>query len=403
MKTFRTLDDLSATGLTVLLRADLNVPVQGGDVTDTTRLKRLLPTLQELSEAGAKIILLSHFGRPNGERQEKYSLRVVHQKLEELLGRKIAFAEDCIGEPAEQAAGFLKNGDILLLENVRFHAEEERNDEDFAKEIAKLGDVYVNDAFSAAHRAHATTHKLAELLPAYAGRLMEAELTALEKTLEHPDRPVTAIVGGAKISTKLDLLNNLVTKLDNLVLGGGMANTFLFAKGADVGTSLCEKDMAETAQKITQTAEEHNCTIVLPTDFLIAAELKNNVPHKTCTLDEIPSDRMILDIGPRTIEIIENLLAESKTVLWNGPVGAFETVPFDTGTTAIAKTIAKLTRDKKILSVAGGGDTVSAIILADVEKDISYISTAGGAFLEWLEGKELPGVTALKTAATKAA
>jgi phosphoglycerate kinase len=397
MKSFKTLDDLSPKGKRILVRADLNVPVQDGKVTDTTRLDRLASTLYELADAGGKVILLSHFGRPKGK-DASLSLKPIGAALEKSLGRKVSFAEDCIGDVARKAVDAMKDGDILLLENVRFYPEEEKDDAAFAQKIAALGDAYVNDAFSAAHRAHATTHGIAKLLPAYAGRLMEAELNALEAALESPRRPVTAIVGGAKISTKLDLLGNLVTKLDTLVLGGGMANTFLFAIGTDVGKSLCEKEMAENAKKIIETAKKHNCKIILPVDGVTAKEFKANPPTEIKAIDTIAPDDMILDIGKGTVAVVTDILRASKTLLWNGPVGAFETPPFDAGTTALAKAAAAFTGENGLVSVAGGGDTVAALAHAGVENYMTYVSTAGGAFLEWLEGKELPGVSALRNA-----
>lgn len=396
MKSFKTLDDLSPAGKTVLVRADLNVPFKNGKVTDATRIERLIPTLTELASKGAKVVVLSHFGRPDGKPVPDMSLRPVAQVLGEKLGRTVAFANDCIGPTAEQSVRSLKSGEIAVLENVRFHAEEEKDDAGFASAIARLGDIYVNDAFSAAHRAHATTHGLARLLPAYAGRLMQGELDALGAALGgNPKRPVAAIVGGAKISTKLDLLNNLVAKVDFLVLGGGMANTFLFAQGASIGASLCERDMAATARTIAERAKNAGCTILLPTDAVTARELKNGVPTRTCPAASVPADMMILDIGPDSVRAITKALDGCRTALWNGPLGVFETPPFDGGTNAVAKTLAELTQAGKILSVAGGGDTVSALAHAGVTDKMSYVSTAGGAFLEWLEGKELPGVAAL--------
>lgn len=396
MKTFKTLDDLSPKGKKILLRADLNVPMLDGKISDATRLDRLAPTIRELADKGGRVILLSHFGRPKG-RDESLSLKPIVAALEKSLGKPVSFASDCVGDTAQQAVAALKDGGVLLLENVRFYPEEEKDDVEFAQKIAVLGDVYVNDAFSAAHRAHATTHALARLLPAYAGRLMEAELNALEAALEKPERPVTAIVGGAKISTKLDLLNNLVTRLDTLVLGGGMANTFLFATGFNIGKSLCEKDMAENARRIIETAKKNNCKIILPVDAVTAKEFKSNPPIETKTVDRIADDDLMLDIGAATVAAVADVLCQSKTLLWNGPVGAFETTPFNTGTLVLAHIAANLTRDKKLVSVAGGGDTVAALAQAGVEEKMTYVSAAGGAFLEWLEGKELPGVTALKT------
>lgn len=399
MKTFRTLDDLSPAGRslegkTVLLRADLNVPMQDGKISDLTRMTRLAPTILELVDKGARVVLLSHFGRPKGV-DAALSLQPAGVALAEVLKRPVHFVPACIGEAAQKAVAALKNGDVLLLENVRFHPEEEADDPAFAQEIAALGDVYVNDAFSAAHRAHATTHGIAKFLPAYAGRLMEAELDALGRALEKPERPVVALVGGSKISTKLDLLNNLVTRIDTLVLGGGMANTFLYAAGLNVGKSLCEKELADTARKIMETAQKNNCRIVLPVDGVTAKEFKANPPVETKGVDNIAADDLILDVGRNTVAVVTDILRQSKTLLWNGPMGAFETVPFDQGTTALAKIAAEFTQAGVLVSVAGGGDTVSALAHAGVEEKLTYVSTAGGAFLEWLEGKELPGVRAL--------
>lgn len=400
MKEFLTLDDFAPKGKTVLLRADLNVPMQDGEVTDATRLTRLVPTLKELADKGARIVLLSHFGRPKGK-DATLSLAPVCKALEKELGKSVAFVEDCIGQPTEDAVGAMKDGELLMLENVRFYAEEEKNDTAFAQSIAQLGDIYVNDAFSCAHRAHATTHALATLLPAYAGRLMEAELTALGQALEQPERPVVAIVGGAKISTKIELLNNLVTKIDKLVLGGGMANTFLAASGNPVGKSLCEHDMKEQAQGIMETAKAKNCEIVLPVDAVVSKEFKANPPTEKRDVDDIREDEMMLDVGEKTVATVGKLLEEAKTVLWNGPVGAFETAPFDAGTTALAAKVAALTEKGSVISVAGGGDTVAALAQAGVDGKMTYVSTAGGAFLEWLEGKTLPGVKVLQERASE--
>jgi len=398
---FLTLSDLSLNGKTVLLRADLNVPMKDGHVSDAERLHRLLPTLKELSEVGARIVVLSHFGRPDGTPNPKYSLRPVVAELERLWGKPIAFAEDCIGAVAEKAVQALQPSHILVLENTRFHAGEEANDPVFAKALAKLGDVFVNDAFSAAHRAHASTEGLAHLLPSAAGRLMQAELEALTKALAHPERPVAALVGGSKISTKLDLLNNLVARVDVLVLGGGMANTFLAAKGVAVGKSLCERDMLDTARDIAAKAAARGCDIVLPVDAVVATALQNDIATQTVAVDAIPADMMMLDIGPASAQIIKDKLAACKTVVWNGPLGAFEFKPFDRGTNDVAVAVADLTRQGKILSVAGGGDTVAALVNAGVSEKLSYLSTAGGAFLEWLEGKDLPGVAALRQSAAE--
>jgi phosphoglycerate kinase len=401
MPDFRTLDDLSApqnllAGKTVLVRCDLNVPMADGKVTDATRIERSAETLKELSQKGARVVILSHFGRPKGKRVAEMSLRPLVEPLSTALGRKVAFAEDCIGPAAEAAARALKDGEVLLLENLRYHDAEEANDKGFAASLARLGEIYVNDAFSCAHRAHASTEAIAHLLPAAAGRLMQEELDHLSAALEKPQRPVVALVGGAKVSTKLDLLGNLVAKVDALVIGGGMANTFLFAQGAEVGKSLAERDLAGTAKEILEKAKAAKCEIVLPVDAVVAAEFKAGAATETIDVRNVPADKMILDVGPKSVALINQHLAGAKTLVWNGPLGAFETQPFDQGTVAVARQAALLSKAKKLLSVAGGGDTVAALAHAGVEQDFSYISTAGGAFLEWLEGKELPGVTALK-------
>ncbi len=396
MAQFRTLDDLQFSGKRVLVRCDLNVPMKDGKVSDATRIDRSIATLRELSAKGAKVIILSHFGRPKGKRAAEFSLRPLVEPLAMALGRKIAFADDCIGKSATDVVAALKNGDVALLENLRFHDAEEANDKNFAAELAKLGDFYVNDAFSCAHRAHASTEGIAHILPSAAGRLMQEELDHLTAALEKPQRPVTALVGGAKVSTKLDLLGNLVTKVDRLVIGGGMANTFLFAQGIEVGKSLAERDLADTARDILAKAKAVHCTIVLPVDAVVASAFKAHAANKVVDVNAVPADQMILDVGPQSIAEINKSLDNSKTLVWNGPLGAFETEPFDKGTVAVARHAAKLSKAKKLLSVAGGGDTVAALAHAGVEADFSYISSAGGAFLEWLEGKELPGVTALK-------
>ena len=392
---FKTLDDVDVAGKRVLVRVDLNVPMDGDRVTDDTRLRAIAPTLRELAQKGARTILLAHFGRPKGKRDESQSLKVVVPALEKTLMQDVGFADDCVGEAAAAAVARMTPGDVLLLENTRFHAGEEKNDPAFAAELAKLGDLYVNDAFSAAHRAHASTEGLARLLPAYAGRSMQAELDALSKALGNPERPVVAVVGGAKVSTKLDLLGNLVGKVDHLVIAGGMANTFLFAEGVDIGKSLCEKDLADTAREIVAKAKAAGCAIVLPADGRLAKEFKANAENRTAPVGEVAADEMILDVGPDAIASVSAVLEGAKTLVWNGPFGAFEIAPFDEGTVAIARKAAELTRAGRLLSVAGGGDTVAALNHAGVAGDFTYVSTAGGAFLEWLEGKELPGVAAL--------
>jgi len=395
MTAFRTLDQADLNGKRVLVRVDLNVPMENGRVTDATRIERVLPTLREISEKGGKLILLAHFGRPKG-RDLKESLRPVAEVLSQHLGRPVAFAEDCIGDVAAQAVSALKNGDVLLLENTRFHPGEEKNDPAFVQDLAKLGDLYVNDAFSAAHRAHASTEGLARALPSYAGRAMQAELDALTKGLEAPTRPVIAIVGGAKVSTKIDLLENLVSRVDALVIGGGMANTFLHAMGLEVGKSLAEKDLAETALRIVAKARETGCAIILPVDGVCATEFKAGAEHHAYGIDAIPENRMILDVGSQSIERINAAINDAATLVWNGPLGAFEIAPFDQGTVATARHAAERTKAGRLVSVAGGGDTVAALNHAGVADSFTYVSTAGGAFLEWLEGKSLPGVDALR-------
>ena len=396
MPGFSTLDDLDVAGRRVLVRADLNVPMKDGRVTDATRIERLAPTIRELADRGAKVVVLSHFGRPKGKPDKSMSLAPLAGALGQALGGKpIEFAEDCIGAPAQRAVESLKNGGVALLENLRFHGEEEENDKAFAKKLATLGDVYVNDAFSCAHRAHASTEAIAHLLPAAAGRLMQAELEALSKALEAPQRPLAAIVGGAKVSTKLELLGNLLSKVDVLVIGGGMANTFLYANGVAVGRSLCERDMAETARRIVADAETTKKRIVLPIDAVVAPALTAGDAATTVPIGRVPEDQMILDVGKQSIADVVTALGGCRTLVWNGPLGAFEHPPFDAGTKAVARAAAKLTKEGKLLSVAGGGDTVAALAQAGVEDRFSYVSTAGGAFLEWLEGKILPGVAAL--------
>lgn len=392
---FQSLSDMNVEHKTILLRADLNVPAKNGNVTDFTRIDRLKDTIAYLTEKGAKTVVISHFGRPKGERKTEFSLSFLPPVLTERWGTNVSFADDCIGEPAHNAVNTMNAGDVLLLENLRFHAGEEKNDPAFAQELAKLGDIYVNDAFSAAHRAHASTEAITKLLPTAAGFLMDAELTALNNALENPEKPVCAIVGGAKISTKLELLNNLVQKVDKLVLGGGMANTFMYAQGMEVGLSLCEKDMKDEALKIMETAKTSGCDIILPSDRVIVKEFGENASHEIVDVTEIPADQEAIDIGPETIKMMEEILATCKTVLWNGPMGVFEVKPFDNGTNGLAQAVATLTSSGQLISVAGGGDTVSALENAGVTKDFTYISTAGGAFLEWLEGKTLPGVAAL--------
>jgi phosphoglycerate kinase len=396
MPNFKTLDDLDVAGRRVLLRADLNVPVQGGRVTDTTRLDRLAPTVRELADKGARVVVLSHFGRPKGGPDKPNSLRQIVEPLAQAIGRPVAFAADCIGAAAAGAIDALRNGDVVLLENLRFHPGEEANDTSFARSLAELGDLYVDDAFSAAHRAHASIDALARLLPAAAGRLMQAELDALGRALERPDRPVMAIVGGAKVSTKLDLLGNLVARVDTLAIGGGMANTFLAARGLSIGKSLAEREMLDKAKWIETEAARRSCGILLPVDAVVAAELRSGVAATTVDADRVAADRMILDIGPRSVAALTEAMRRCRTLVWNGPLGAFETPPFDRGTLAVAKAAADLTRSGALVSVAGGGDTVAALAAAGVEGALSYVSTAGGAFLEWLEGKTLPGVAALR-------
>ncbi|MSO73652.1 MAG: phosphoglycerate kinase [Alphaproteobacteria bacterium] len=396
MADYKTIDGLDVAGKRVLIRVDLNVPVQDGRVTDTTRIERVAPTIAELAERGAKVVVLSHFGRPKGQRVPAMSLKPLVASLSAALkGRTVIFADDCVGPEAEHAIAALKAGDIALLENVRYHAGEEKNDPALAKQLAALGDLYVNDAFSAAHRAHASTAGIARFLPSYAGRLMQAELDALHQALGKPAHPVTAIVGGAKVSTKLQLLGNLIGKVDTLVVGGGMANTFLNAKGIEVGRSLCEREMVDIACTILERAKHERCRIVLPSDAVIAREFKAGAATETVAANAVPPDAMILDIGPKTVAEIVSVIEQSRTLVWNGPLGAFEIAPFDLGTVMAARAAAERTAAGKLLSVAGGGDTVAALIQAGVAERFSYVSTAGGAFLEWLEGKTLPGVAAL--------
>ncbi len=397
MSAFRTLDDADVAGKRVLVRVDLNVPMEDGKVSDTTRIDRVLPTIREIADKGGKVILLAHFGRPKG-RDDKNSLKQVVPALAHALGRPVTFVEDCIGDDVAKAVTAAKNGDVLLLENTRFHAGDEKNDPDFVRAIAANGDLYVNDAFSAAHRAHASTEGLAHVLPAYAGRTMQAELEALSAGLDNPARPVMAIVGGAKVSTKLDLLGNLVKKVDVLVIGGGMANTFLAARGVDVGKSLCEHDLAGTAREIEEKAKAAGCEILLPVDALVAREFKAHPGYRVVPVDGVEADEMILDAGPLSIAEVVLRLGKVKTLVWNGPFGAFELPPFDTATVAVAKAVAKRVAAGELVAVAGGGDTVSAMNHAGVADELTYVSTAGGAFLEWMEGKPLPGVEALRKA-----
>jgi phosphoglycerate kinase len=392
---FRTLDDVDVRGKRVLLRVDLNVPMGDGDVSDPTRIERLAPTVAEISARGGKVVLLSHFGRPK-QRNPKDSLRPVAAVLARHLRHEVLFADDCIGPPAKAAVAAMKDGDILCLENTRFHPGEEKNDPAFVAALAALGDIWVNDAFSVAHRAHASTEGLGHVLTPYAGRTMEAELVALARALEAPQRPVAAVVGGAKISTKLDLLENLVAKVDVLIIGGGMANTFLAAQGVAVGRSLCEHDLGETVRRILATAKAKQCEVVLPLDAIVAKEFKARAPSRAAAIDAVGADEMILDIGPRTVERVISVLARVKTVVWNGPFGAFELEPFDIGTDEVAEAAAELTAAGKLVSVAGGGDTVAALNLANATERFTYVSTAGGAFLEWMEGKPLPGVEILR-------
>jgi len=395
MSAFRTLDHVEVKGKRVLVRADLNVPVENGVVTDATRIDRVAPSITELADKGAKVILLSHFGRPKG-RDAKNSLKPVVAELAHVIKRPVKFADDCIGETAEQAVAELRPGNILCLENTRFYPGEENNDPEFAKALAKLGDIYVNDAFSVSHRAHASTEGIAHLLPAYAGRTLQTELDALVKALEHPDRPLTAIVGGAKVSTKLDLLGNLLRKIDVLIIGGAMANTFLLAQGKKVGKSLFEKDLVEIAKKILDEARANKRQIILPVDAVVAEKYEAHAPSRVVDVDHVGDNDMILDIGPRSIEYAISELARSKTLVWNGPFGTFEIEPFDNGTDEVAEAAAELTQAGKLVSVTGGGDTVAALNAAGVAGRLTYVSTAGGAFLEWLEGKALPGVEILR-------
>ncbi|HET9336719.1 MAG TPA: phosphoglycerate kinase [Sphingomicrobium sp.] len=399
-QTFKTLDDLPAdlTGKRVLVRVDLNVPMQDGAVSDDTRLRAAVPTIAELSDKGAIVLLLSHFGRPKGAKRPDMSTALLVKPLAELTGRSVRFVEDCAGPEAARAVSIMLPGSIGILENTRFHLGEEKNDPELARGMAALGDYYVNDAFSVSHRAHASTEGVAHLLPSFAGRAMEAELTALEQALGNPDCPLAAVVGGAKVSTKLAVLGNLVGQVDHLIIGGGMANTFLAARGVDVGKSLCEKDLVGEAESIFERADAAGCTIHLPYDVVVAKEFAPNPPSlRTVNVHEVAADEMILDVGPAAVEALADALKTCRTLVWNGPLGAFETPPFDEATVALAKTAAALTQDGSLVSVAGGGDTVAALNHAGVAGDFTFVSTAGGAFLEWMEGRTLPGVAALQS------
>ena len=397
MTAFRTLDDLGeVTGKVALVRVDLNLPMQDGEVTDDTRIRAAMPTILELADKGAKVLLLAHFGRPKGERSSTQSLSLVVGAVERVIGREVMFVPEVAGPVVAQTVGILRPGDIAVLENTRFWKGEEKNDPELVQAIAANADLYVNDAFSAAHRAHATTEGLAHVLPAYAGRSMQAELEALGKALGEPERPVAAVVGGAKVSSKLDVLKHLVGQVDHLIIGGGMANTFLAARGVNVGKSLCEHDLTGTANEIMDAADKAGCTIHLPYDVVVSKEFAANPPSlRICNVHEVAADEMILDVGPAAVEALGDVLKTCRTLVWNGPLGAFETQPFDAATVALAKTAAALTREGSLVSVAGGGDTVAALNHAGVAGDFSYVSTAGGAFLEWMEGRELPGVAAL--------
>jgi phosphoglycerate kinase len=394
---FRTLDDIGEVrGKRVLVRADLNVPVQDGAVSDDTRLRAALPTIAELADKGAVVLVLSHFGRPKGARDASMSLKPIAGALANVLGRPVAFVDDCQGADAEAAVKALQPGQVAVLENTRFHAGEEKNAPELVEAMARLGDLYVNDAFSAAHRAHASTEGLAHRLPAFAGRSMEAELVALQKALGEPERPVAAVVGGAKVSSKLDVLTNLVGQVDHLIIGGGMANTFLAARGVDVGKSLCEHDLKDTALAILDKADASGCTVHLPYDVVVATEFRANAANRTVNVHEVAADEMILDVGPAAVEALADAIKNCRTLVWNGPMGAFELPPFDRATVALAQTVAALTEAGQLVSVAGGGDTVAALNHAGVADKFSFVSTAGGAFLEWMEGKPLPGVEALQ-------
>jgi len=397
MSQFKTLSDYDVAGKRVLLRADLNVPMKDGVVTDSTRIDRTLPTIVELMQKGARVVLITHWGRPKGQRVPEMTVKPIADALSAKLGKPVKFADDCIGEEAEAIVNSLSDTEICVLENLRYYKEETDNDTAFAEKLAKLGDIYVNDAFSCAHRAHASTEALARLLPSAAGRLMQAELEALSGALDAPQRPLAALVGGAKVSTKLDVLNNLSAKVDMLIIGGGMANTFLNAKGINIGNSLCEHDLADTARDIIAAAEKNGCEIILPIDGVVAKEFAAHAENRVVDLAQgVNDDEMILDVGPATVADVKTRLANCKTIVWNGPMGAFEIEPFDAGTNGAAQAAGELTKSGSLVSVAGGGDTVAALDHAGVKDDFTYISTAGGAFLEWLEGKELPGVEVLR-------
>ena len=392
----RTVDGLDVKGKRVLVRVDFNVPMQDGEVTDTTRITRVLPTVKQLANGGAKVIVLSHLGRPKGQRSPETSLAPVAAKVAELMGgTKVHFIKDCVGEEAKRGVDALKPGEVAVLENLRYHAGEEENDAGFAKQLAELGDLYVDDAFSSSHRAHASVEGITHLLPDYAGLLMMAEIRALDRALEHPARPVMAIAGGAKVSTKIQVLTNLTARMDHLVLAGGMASTFLYAQGVEIGNSLCQPDAVPVVKEIMARAKQHGCEIVLPHDFVVAKELKAGAEWQVCDAGKIPQDQMILDMGPKSVADLKRRFAEMKTLVWNGPVGAFEFEPFGKGTFELMQAAARLVRDGKLVAIAGGGDTVAALNIAGVGEDFTYVSTAGGAFLEWLEGKTLPAVAAL--------
>ena len=392
----RTVDGLDVKGKRVLVRVDFNVPMQDGEVTDTTRITRVLPTVKQLANGGAKVIVLSHLGRPKGQRSPETSLAPVAAKVAELIGgTKVHFIKDCVGEEAKRGVDALKPGEVAVLENLRYHAGEEENDAGFAKQLAELGDLYVDDAFSSSHRAHASVEGITHLLPAYAGLLMMAEIRALDRALEHPARPVMAIAGGAKVSTKIQVLTNLTARMDHLVLAGGMASTFLYAQGVEIGNSLCQPDAVPVVKEIMARAKQHGCEIVLPHDFVVAKELKAGAEWQVCDAGKIPQDQMILDMGPKSVADLNRRFAEMKTLVLNGPVGAFEIEPFGNGTFGLMRAAARLVRDGKLVAIAGGGDTVAALNIAGVGEDFTYVSTAGGAFLEWLEGKTLPAVAAL--------